>query len=73
MKLEKQANTQLHEALQMSYGLAQMKEKDGWSFNNPDEMIEHLVKKFKRKEKNNDIFVDYLSEFATKGEQPKFD
>ena len=61
MKLEKEANTHVHESLQMSYTLAQMKEKDGWTVNNPDEMVEHLIHKFKKKEANNEILVDYFN------------
>jgi hypothetical protein len=48
----------------MSYSIAQMKDRDGWATNNPDEIIEHLIHKFRMKEDKNEIMVDYGSSFG---------
>jgi hypothetical protein len=46
IKLEKSENTNLHEALNLSYSLAQKKARDGWSYDDQDQYLNNLVDKF---------------------------
>jgi hypothetical protein len=46
IKLEKCENTNLHEALNLSYSLAQKKTRDGWSYDDQDEYLNALIDKF---------------------------
>ena len=50
MKIEKEANSNLHESLNLSYMLAQLKERDQWEYSNTDDFIKHLVEKYVKKE-----------------------
>lgn len=46
IKLEKSENTNLHEALNLSYSLAQKKARDGWSYDDQDQYLNNLIDKF---------------------------
>ena len=45
--LEKTENTNLHEVLNLSYNLAQKKEKDHWTYDDADTYLQGLINKFK--------------------------
>ena len=62
IKLEKEANTQLHESLSMSYRLAQLKKKEKWAYSNPDEVLESIIDRFFDKERSGDIQIDFTHE-----------
>lgn len=46
IKLEKSENTNLHEALNLSYSLAQKKARDGWGYDDQDQYLNNLIDKF---------------------------
>ena len=46
IKLEKSENTSLHEALNLSYSLAQKKARDGWGYDDQDQYLNNLIDKF---------------------------
>ena len=48
IKLEKSENTHVHEALNLSYSLAQKKQKDQWNYQDADSYLQHLVEKFEK-------------------------
>ena len=48
IKLEKAENTNVHEALNLSYSLAQKKQKDQWTYQDADSHLQHLIEKFEK-------------------------
>ena len=49
IKIEKTENTHLHESLNMSYSLAQKKQKDGWSYEDSDMFLNSVIENFEAK------------------------
>jgi hypothetical protein len=50
MRLEKTENSNLHEALNLSYSLAQRKDKDKWEYSDADDYLQALIEDFKLKQ-----------------------